>query len=110
MPNGLILAIGSFFYAPMAILLLRALHKAIPSWFLILFLSLGWQEIKIAAKGNPLLLCNALKWRVAIVPKQRVPMAKPVRVLAGTPRPKTSVFDDFIGFAIAPVSKKLAVK
>ena len=31
-------------------------------------------------------------------------------VLAGSPRPKTVGFHDLVGVAIAPVSKKLAVK
>ena len=43
-------------------------------------LSLGWQEIKIAMGEQILVLCSALKWRVAIVIKQIAPMAKLARV------------------------------
>ena len=46
--------------------------------------------------------------------KQRAPMAKLARcdhwVLAGTPTPKIVGFCYLVGVAIAPVSKKLAVK
>ena len=44
------------------------------------FLSLGWQEMKILSEEQVLVLCIALKWRVAIVPKRRAPMAKPASV------------------------------
>jgi hypothetical protein len=44
------------------------------------FLSLGWQEVKILSEEQILVLCSALKWRVAIVAKQRAPMVKPARV------------------------------
>jgi hypothetical protein len=42
--------------------------------------SLGWQEIKILPGEQVLVLCSALKWRTAIVAKQKAPTAKPARV------------------------------
>ena len=46
---------------------------------LMVFLSLR-QEIKITMEEQILVLCSALKWRVAIVAKQRAPMVKPAKV------------------------------
>ena len=72
------------------------------------FLSLGWQEIKNLSEEQVLVLCSALKWRVAIVAKRRAPMAKPTRMWPlGTIRiPWTH--NGWVG--IGPLSKKLAVK
>ena len=46
------------------------------------FLSLGWQEIKILSEEQVLVLCSALKWRVAIATKQRALKAKPAKDLS----------------------------
>ena len=44
------------------------------------FLSLGWQEIKILSEEQVLVLCSAFKWRVAIAGKWRALKAKSARV------------------------------
>ena len=48
--------------------------------FMTVYPTVGWQEIKILLEEQVMVLCSALKWRVAIVAKQRAPMAKPARV------------------------------
>ena len=76
------------------------------------FLYLGWEEIKVHLGEQVLVLCSGLKWKFAIVAKQRAPIAKPARLgcdhwaLSGSLEPTMVGFRDLVGVGIGPFSKK----